>query len=255
MTGQTWVRETERPFTRTVEDWCAQTTRNHSWYLTEFLTPREQYLATSIVRREGLELAQHGGYDNAERQRMLLMPDNWYPQFDDFEITCLRAEVQGGVIRHRDVLGSVLGLGVQRRTIGDMAIDRSTAYVFVATHMARFLYDEWRQIGRYPILLSVFEETLSIPAPHYEERDVSVVSLRLDAILAHACQLSRGRAQDAVDHGDVTLNFSEVTRKDEVAVGDILSLRGFGRVKVLEVLGRTKRERLRVRVGILRSNA
>lgn len=255
MTEHTWVRETERPFIRTVEDWCAQTTRNQSWYLTEFLTPREQHLATSIARREGLEIALYGGYGSAERKRMLLMPDNWYPEFSDFDITCLHAEAQGGEIRHRDVLGSVLGLGIQRRTVGDMAIDGLSAYVFIASHMARFLYDEWRQIGRYRILLSMSEEVPSIPAPKYEEHDVSVASLRLDAILATACHLSRGRAQDAVDHGDVTLNFAEATRKDEVAVGDILSLRGFGRVKVLTVLGRTKRERLRVRVGILRSNA
>lgn len=252
---EAWTRDSERPFVRAAEDWCALTEQNHRWYLTDFLTPREQFLAGSIVRRSGLVTELHGGYSGAERKRMLIMPENWYPNPGDFDVAYLRVEAQGGPVRHKDVLGSILGLGLQRRTVGDIAVDGAVAHAFVANHMVRFLYDEWRQIGAYSVLLSQPEVAPQLPSPRYDEKDITVASLRLDAVLAHACQLSRGKAQTVIDRGDVTLNFMDSGRKDEIAEGDILSLRGFGRVKVLSMQGVTKRDRIRIRVGILRSNS
>lgn len=255
MRQEAWIREAERPFIRNAEDWCAQTDQNQRWYLTDFLTPRAQFLTRSIVGRYGLEMALNGGYPDAERQRLLIMPGNWQPVLRDFEVTYLRAEAQAVAIRHKDVLGSILGLGIQRRTIGDISIDGPVAHVFVANHMVRFLYDTWRQVGNSSVLLSQPSDIPKLPAPKYDEKDITVASLRLDAVVAHACQLSRGKSQAAVDRGDVTLNFMDAGRNDEIAEGDILSLRGFGRIKILSVAGLTKRERLKLRVGILRSNA
>ncbi|WAH35519.1 YlmH family RNA-binding protein [Alicyclobacillus dauci] len=255
MSSHAWVRESERPFVRSAEDWCDQVGSQGRWLLTDFLTPREQYLTESVVGKRGLAHRAHGGYGGAERHRMLIMPDDWYPQPSDFEIVYLRLVSLEQEMRHKDVLGSVLGLGLQRKTIGDIVVGGRLAHLFVSSQIARFLYDELHHVGRTTVSVTVEEEIPDLPPPTYDEKDVNVPSLRLDAVIASACQFSRSKAQAAVERGDVTLNFAAATSRDEVDVGDTLSVRGFGRIKVMETLGITRRERLRLRLGILRSNA
>ncbi|MFB5191584.1 YlmH family RNA-binding protein [Alicyclobacillus fastidiosus] len=250
-----WVRDSERPFARTSEDWCNQVEARGQWYLTDFLTPREEYLATSVAGRRGVVVEAFGGYAHAERRRLLLMPGEWYPQAQDFAIECLELNSLEGSLRHKDVLGSVLGLGLQRKMLGDIAVVERKAYVFVAESVANFLYESLSRVGRSTVTVTKAANLPDLPAPAYDEKDVSVASLRLDAIVSHACQMSRAKAQAAVERGDVTLNFAPASNRDEVAEGDLLSVRGFGRVKILQALGATRRDRMRIRVGILRSNA
>lgn len=250
-----WVREGERPFLRTVEDWCAQVIAQNRWYLTDFLTPREQYLATSIAWRRGLVIRFHGGYETAERQRALIMPDDWYPESADFDVTCLEVEPLDGAIRHRDLQGSVLGLGLQRKALGDIVVTDVLGYLFATQPVANFIYTELHRVGRSTVSATRLQQLPELPAPVYVDKDITVASLRLDAVVAGACSYSRAKAQDAVLHKEVTLNFTTATQRDEVGVGDLISVRGFGRVKVHEVLGTTRRDRTRLRIGVLHSKA
>ncbi|WP_206922252.1 RNA-binding protein [Alicyclobacillus suci] len=249
-----WVREGERPLVRTSEDWCAQVEAKGHWYLTDFLTPREEYLVNSVAVGRGLIVETFGGYAHAERRRALLMPGEWYPQPEDYAISCLELTSLEGPLRHKDVLGSVLGLGLQRKMLGDIAVVGTKAYVFVTDAMATFIYESLNRVGRSTVSVAKVTQAPELPAPDYEEMDVSLASLRLDAVVAHACHMSRAKAQAAVERGDVTLNFVAATNRDEIDQGDLLSVRGFGRVKILQTLGTTRRELTRVRVGILRSN-
>lgn len=259
MSGQAgfgWVRESERPFLRTVEDWCSQVNRQGRWYRTDFLTPRERYIATSVIARRGLVMGAAGGYAAAERQRVLVMPEEWYPQPEDFEIDLLRIEALDASIRHRDILGSVLGLGLQRKAIGDIVLDGDRiGLCFVSKTVGDFVFQSLHHIGRTSASLTWQQEIPDLPGPNYVWKDIFVSSLRLDAVLAQACNLARSAAQAEVKRGHVTLNFAETSIGEDVAIGDLISLRGFGRVKVMDTLGTTKSLRTRVRVGILRSNA
>lgn len=256
MSTQGWIRENERPFLRNAEDWCSQVVSQGRWYLTDFLTPRELYIATSVIQRQGLVLASFGGYEQAERSRLLVMPEDWYPQADDFDIQLLCIETRDGAIRHRDILGSILGLGLQRKTLGDIVVvEETVGLCFVSKTVGQYIYESLHQVGRSSVSMTWQTDVPDLPRPAYIEKDIFVASLRLDAVLAQACHLSRSHAQAEVNQGHVTLNFAEASVRDEVAIGDTLSLRGFGRVKVFDTLGTTKSDRTRVRVGILRSNA
>ncbi|WP_067620801.1 YlmH family RNA-binding protein [Alicyclobacillus acidiphilus] len=258
MSSESWVREQERPFLRSVQDWTGQVHARGRWYLTDFLTPREQFIATSAARAEGLVVAASGGYPHAERQRMLMMPDDWQPSIEDFQLTCLSIEAIDGEIRHKDVLGTLLGMGIQRKTLGDVIIEsRGRAYVFLTANMGAFVSGNFHRAGRTTVSVTTLDpaDVPSLPAPVYEDATIFVASLRVDSVIAQACHFSRGRAQEEVEKGNVTLNFADASQRDEVAKGDIISVRGFGRVKILELLGASKSQRIRLRVGILRSNA
>lgn len=250
-----WVRPAERPFVKRVSDWTTRVMETGNWVLTDFLTPREQLLLEQLTKNATLELEFYGGTPFAERRRALLMPGQWYPAEDDFQVIVVCANPIDSVpLSHGSTLGSVLAIGLDRKKIGDILLQNGKAYVFCVREVARFLLNEWHQVGKASISTTLQTEPVNWIPPVVEKVVVSVASLRVDAVVAQSCHWSRGEAQDAITHGRVFLNFVEVTKLDtEVAVGDLLSVRGFGRVQVLNYIGKSKKERDRIEVGINRS--
>lgn len=252
-----WIRPSERPFVRRVDDWTERVRSGGSWVLTDFLSPREQALVAQHVQSTGLMIEGYGGYDGAERQRMLLMPDDWHPEPEDFQIALLEvgAAQPTEPLNHGSVLGAVLGTGLERRTIGDIAIvSETSAYLAVTRELQSHLRQSLLAVGRQAVWVNHLQTDALWPAVTYDAVTLSVASLRIDAVLAQACHWSRSRAQDAVAGGHVSLNHTPCDRTDEsVQPGDVLSVRGFGRVRIIQELGETKKERTRLEVGIIRS--
>ena len=249
-----WVRASEQPWVRRASDWVRQVQDSYAPYLTDFLTPRERYLAESVARGAGIHVEAFGGYDGAERVRLLLLPEPWPVRPEDFEIQALKVAALQGAFAHGDVLGSLLGLGLKRASVGDIAISTpAQAYVFVARPLVRYLQDAWARVGRMPVLVQVVDEVPNLSPPPYEPKEIFVMSPRMDAVVAQACRLSRKDAQSLVASGRVELNHAEAPADAEVRPGDVLSVRGFGRVRVLETVGQSKSGRWIVRVGVLRS--
>lgn len=255
--AMTWARPVERPFLKRVSDWVNRVSQTGNWLLTDFLTPREQFLLEQSIQSSGLEVESFGGTSFSERKRNLLMPGNWYPNEEDFQIATICADpFETSGLTHGSTLGSVLGTGLDRRKIGDILLQDGKAYVFCEREVANFLLGEWRQIGKTSISTFLQTESVIWQAPVVEKEVVSVASLRADAVLAQSCHWSRSQAQEAITRGRVSLNFVELTKPEaELAIGDVLSVRGFGRVQFLNHLGKSKKERERVEIGLHRSQS
>lgn len=251
-----WARSEERPFLRRALDWVNSVRADHQWKLTDFLSPREIYLLESVAISQDMVVSTFGGATFAERQRALIMPSDWYPQSDDYHITILSVEpATRRPLSHGSILGSVLGTGLDRRKVGDIFMNGAHSYLAICEDVHHFLTGEWNAVGREPVTLQQVQETAGFEPPNYEQQTISVASLRVDAVIAQTCHWSRQDAQSAVESGRVSLNFTELKRKDaSIAVGDLLSVRGFGRISVLDMMGTSKRGRERVGVGVLRSN-
>lgn len=252
-----WIRPVERPFLNRISDWTSKVTATGNWVLTDFLTPREQHVFAGVADASGLELAVFGGTPFSERQRGLLMPSDWQPEEEDFQISILSVKpLEHAPLSHGSILGSVLGTGLDRKKIGDILIQDGVGYVFCVRDVVRMLQNDLHQIGKTPVSLALQMDGIAWRPPTVEKAVVSVASLRADAILAQSCHWSRSQAQEAITRGRVSLNFIELTKPEmELAVGDILSVRGFGRVQVLSQLGRSKKERERLEIGIHRSQS
>lgn len=251
-----WTRPEERSFLRRALDWVEYVRSQHNWKLTDFLSPRELHLLESTVRNNGFVLSSFGGSSTAERKRVLVMPEDWYPQESDFQVDIHSVITPTGVaLSHGGILGSVLGTGLERRKIGDIFTRDGTSFLAVCHDVSGFLTSEWHQVGKESVVVEKTTELLPFDAPKYERQTISVASLRVDAVVAQTCHWSRSDAQSALESGKVSLNFTEIKRTDTVIeVGDILSVRGFGRIAVTALLGASKKGRERVEVGVLRSN-
>jgi RNA-binding protein YlmH len=240
---------------RRLLDLAERVERSRQAVVSDFLSPREQYLAQSVAGHEGIKIEFNGGYPEAERRRALLMPEWWPEDESDYRVTALVAQVAGTEVSHGQVLGSLMGIGIDRRKVGDICVTGDTVQVVVDQDIAEFLMTHWRAIGRQSIRPSLRPpKALVWTPPQYEWRSVTLASTRVDAVLAAVCHWSRAKAKEWVERGQVMLNFTELDKADvEMAEGDVLSVRGFGRVAIGEDEGQTQRGRMRLRIGVLRS--
>ncbi len=214
----------------------------------DFLDPDAQQRLMALARREGLETAPFGGSDDAERAVVGLWQIGCDPEQSPIEILRVTWDSRYATVQHRDVLGAYLALGLQRETLGDIRLEGDNAYLAVQPAMAAYLMSDLTSVGRASVKVSYHDG--SMPAAEKGQRSVvNVPSLRLDAVLAQVLHLSRAKAQTLVKGGAVRVNWQENERGDaDVKDGDVISVRGHGRVKVHAVQGESRKGRLFVEV-------
>lgn len=162
--------------------------------------------------------------------------------------------------RHRDVLGSLMGLGMRRERVGDIRIDTkskgpcenkfnqtgSCVYIAIEASMLDFIKSHMVKIGPWEISISVAEqEELLGLEDDGEPCSFTVKSMRLDALLAEGFNLSRDVASKLAESGKVKINQRVVESKSkEIHSGDLISARGFGRLRIVNTGDRTRKDRL-----------
>ena len=217
---------------------------------TDFLSPQQQMLAQDLLRLAGIpETAwlRQGGYQGAERNILLFLPDWMELETAESPLRCLRASFRPeDRLSHRDILGSLMGMGIVREKVGDILVSPESADLIVLDTVAQFLLSSWNSAGRARLAVTEIPAAhLHIPEVRCEEVRDTVSSLRLDAVAASGFSLSRGKAADLIASGRVQLNHRECVKPDHaVAQGDVLSCRGLGKCVLTEVGGPSKKGRI-----------
>ncbi len=231
-------------------DLAEQALRSQKFRLSGFLDPYGQEIAETVAANfPGLRVDFFGGYPGAERQRALLL-DASFGGKPSYEVAVIKAAWNGQFTRlsHRDVLGSLMGLGIERECIGDIIATGDFAKIIVDKKMQDFLLANLTQIGSAGVTCEVDE--LSSIAPKEErckEIKATVASLRVDSVAAAGFGSSRSRAAADIAADKLKLNWQPVKNASQlVKEGDVLSMRGRGRLEVSEVRGQTKKGRIGV---------
>ncbi len=217
---------------------------------TGFLTPAEQAWARSDCQAAGLDgLWLWGGNAQSERKMAWFFPDWQDPETYEYEeLAGVCLTLRFGELSHRDVLGSLLALGVARRAVGDICVQEGRAWFIALAPVARMAADSLTRVGRYAVQCGLVPYR-EVPAPVVQTRPVrfTVQSLRLDAVVSGLFSCSRQEARSALESGRVSLNYLECQRPDaHVAEGDVISLRGEGKGRVKAQLGQTRKGRIAV---------
>ena len=214
----------------------------------EFLTPDAQARLIALARRGGLETGLFGGGEDAERAVVGIWQEGCEPDCSPIRIVRITWDGRYAAPQHRDVLGACLGLGLERETLGDIRLEGSSAYVAALPAIAEYLEQHLNSVGSASVRSSEYDGEM--PAAEQGARAVvNVPSLRLDAVLAQTLRLARAKAQTLICGGAVNRNWAEETRPDvELAEGDVISVRGHGRVKIHAVQGESRKGRLFIEV-------
>ncbi len=218
---------------------------------TAFLTPREQALVKQILPH----VCFWGGTEETDRRVAYYLPE-YITREDYFRgdvISCIRGSFyEAGALSHRDVLGALMGAGIRRDAIGDIIIREKTCEFFLLWELTQYLLDNLTSAGRQHLQLEQIDpESVEKPPQAMKELRFTVSSLRLDSVLSGAFHLSRGKTAEAIQAGRVSLNSLICTKPDkQVSLRDELSLRGSGKLRILELHGQTKKDRTALTVGI-----
>ncbi|WKB34904.1 RNA-binding protein [Terrilactibacillus sp. S3-3] len=250
-------REEERPFIDRILDLKDWTLSRYAAKLTDFLNPREQEIVKALVGQSGdVRAAFWGGFKQAERKRALIFPLYFEPEKDSFEIAAFQVQypVKFASLSHRDLLGALIGTGIVRSKIGDLLFSDKVVQFVAASEVADYLRLNLTSVGKAPVssdLISIDELVHNHNV--WQEFSGTVNSFRLDAVLSEIYHLSRARAAEYIDHGSAQVNWALVSKRAyDLHVGDVVSLRGYGRSKIIAVEGATKRDKIRFRYGKLR---
>lgn len=227
--------------------------------VSDFLSETDAVGAARLLSAAGCEqYLLFGGYAEAERRCAVFLTD--YCDVDAVlampslaEIVFIEAKVSRfdavqASFCHRDVLGALMGLGIERDVIGDIFTEGGTAVIVAKASIAGFLQENLTKIGRYPVAITVSEHYGMTPSRDYEDGYDTVASMRLDAVVAAVFKVSRGTAVEAVTGGLVAVNGTVTLKTDcPIKEGDKISLRGKGKVILDGTDGVSKKGRIRFR--------
>lgn len=224
--------------------------KRHCPTSTFFLTEPEQMYCETVFHLLDSHCRLLGGYDGAERCVAILLPEENY-LLEDEEIPFVPLKIEYPVqVGHRDILGSILGLGVERNAVGDILVFKSDCYVFIMKDIAHYVEQNLVNVGRQNISIKeVGFDEVCVPEVKTEEINTTVASLRLDCIIAEGFRLSRETAKAAVEKQIVQLNHRIIgTPSQNVKENDVISLRGKGKIILESVSGESKKGRIWVKI-------
>ena len=231
---------------------------------TSFLSPRELHFSGKYLSSRGMSsrFLSWGGYPDAERKRIFILPDyienvceygelSAYGFDDEF---FAGVEVIGSGYRklsHRDFLGSVLGLGLERSVVGDIVVydeDKPRAVILCDKVVAAFICENLFKIGSDTVKVrEVSLADIELPERRFLHIGDTVASPRLDGVVSALISVSRERAKEIVADGAVELDYETCERPDKtVSDGSLLTVRGYGKFRINSLGDKTKKGRFRL---------
>ncbi len=230
--------------------------RRHEMRFAFFMSPGHifKFSKTLEYLKGDLNYMVFGGYGSAERKLIGFCPDYMEISEKDFPIKAVEIEADkrfASKLSHRDYLGSILGLGIDRDRTGDIVITENKAVLIALEDIAEYIAANLFKVGKTPVKCYIKDlDGIDMGSKNIKEVFSTVPSLRLDCIVSAAFGVSRGNAKTLIDGEKVQLNWETVTSATiMVDEGDVLSARGFGRATVLEIKGKTKKDRIGVLIG------
>lgn len=226
---------------------------NNGFAHTKFITPAEaeeiqRYFGT---HNNGVRLDFISGFDEAERCAAVFINTDWGAYEQDEIISAIKiSHRKQDEISHRDILGAVLSLGITRECVGDIFVG-DTCFLVCLKSVANFISDNLDKVGKFGVKTETIPlSELPKSEKRLEEKSDTVASLRFDCVVAAMFNISRGIAAEYIVGGKAQLSHIICEKCDkEVKDGDIISVRGLGRAKLIHVGGESKKGRIWITIG------
>ncbi len=196
-----------------------------------------------------LNVVLFGGTEDCERQMMGFSLEEFPLPEEEFPIKIIKIRRKSkkfgqADLSHRDYLGSILGLGIDRSKVGDILVAEDAAVCFVAEDISPYITAVLEQVSRTAVIAEETEGADALPGRQTETKRLTVASLRLDAVAGEAFNLARGRVQTLIGAEKAHVTWNVVpSASHQLKEGDLISVRGFGRFRITEIGGKTKKDR------------
>lgn len=218
-------------------------------YFMPFMSERKQAVLFSELKKAYFDnYLFFGGYGNSERKMLGLFFDE--PCEDCFPISAVEFSFRKcDKLTHRDFLGALMSLGIERETVGDILVEDGRAVVFVKTELSDYIMSQISKVGRVGVKVDDADLSKLPQGRGFEEKTYIVSSLRLDNIVAAVCRLSREKTRTVIMADSVCVNFEETKNVSlNLKEDDVFTIRGKGKFVLKSILGTTGKGRIRISV-------
>ena len=216
-------------------------------YFMSFMSERRQAVASEYLKTVYFDnYSFFGGYENSERKVLGL----FFDEVTEFPVSAIEFKFRScDKLTHRDFLGALMSLGIERETVGDILVEDGRCIVFVKSELKEYIISQIFKIGNVGVKIT--EANLnSLPKGRgFDETFYTVSSLRLDNIISAVTGLSREKTKTLILSGDVSYNFIpnqnvSLTLKES----DSFTIRGKGKYILNGILGETRKGRIKISV-------
>lgn len=229
----------------------ASYTRRKNYYL-GFLNESEIYTLNVSLHIDSSQFCFWGGYENAKRKMFCSV----YEVFNanDVPITALEFTYKSIYkLSHRDFLGTILSLGLERNTLGDILVDDGRAVVFVKNDVKEYIVSQITKIGGVGVKITEADLSNIPECDDVLEKTLTIASLRLDVLVSAFTGLSRDKSQKLITQGVVSVNYSVCNSTSvKIKENDTIVVRKYGKFIVKNIIGETKKGRHKLSVNYFR---
>ena len=212
-----------------------------------FLNLNEQAIFETIQKDlPNIRYVMFGGYSEAERKIVCFYCDN-IPEFDMLEYIKVSPVNKkfADELTHRDFLGALMNLGIERHMVGDICIADNTAHIITFKSMSETIISELTTVKHTKVVLEIESADELKAVNRVEYKKINIPSERLDSIIGSIYNISRSRVNLYIDAGKVFINSKQCfSHSSKIKSGDIITVRGLGRAKFLGISALSKKGRL-----------
>lgn len=226
---------------------------------TDFLDLAQIELIQKFINKLKIENYKcYGGFEQAERKIFVFYPEKFNSVVVEKNLSnivqIVRIELPDdikGKYTHRDYLGAVIKLGIERKKIGDIIVDDDGADIIVNKDIFKFLLENLGSLTRFSkseITVQNIENLRKVEI-RKEEIEIIVSSMRLDNVISELARCSRNKALDIINQERVFVNFQCETKKTkQIKTGDMITIRGKGRFFIKDIAGQTRSRRTVIKI-------
>lgn len=220
---------------------------NSRYLFTGFLSLAELNLYYQIERELSyVPVTVFGGTADCERVMLRFGDEALCGYEEPFPIACVEiaplAEKFGETLTHRDYLGALMNLGIERATLGDIVIVGKRAFLFCTEKMSAYIIEELDKVRHTSVRCGIAKEVPKSTVTRLERKTVQVSAARADSVIAKLYNLSRSESVELFRAKKVFVNGRQnENNSGQLRPGDQVSVRGFGRFVFVGVSGETRK--------------
>ena len=194
-----------------------------------------------------------GGAKDCERMMIRFGSEDLFGYVEDFPIICLQIKPLmqkfADKLSHRDFLGALMNLGIERDTLGDIILKENEGYLFCTQTIAPYICENLTRIKHTPVLCKESKAVLTEKNEDLQEMKTQVASLRVDGMIAKVYHMSRGESLEQFRQKKVFVNGRLCENNSRlIKEGETVTVRGFGKFVFASSQGVSKKGKMNVTV-------
>ena len=218
-------------------------------FTNDFLSPIIWNQISALCENYKIKSFTNGIFKDSDR-RMLSFSAYDEPSIYPINLLKISNNSKFTTLHHKDYLGAIMSLGIKREKLGDLVIKDAFCYAPVCSDISSYIISNLNDIGNCPCEVSEYDYTMEgLPERQFQEKVIISTSLRLDGMVAAICNVSRNNSVGLISAGKILVNYFQCLKKDKIIrCNDTLTIRGYGKLVIAEIIGSTQKDRLKVAI-------